>query len=109
MRKTSREVLDFLRCCDTKDEIVSTGRLTALQIANARAAGTMYVEPGGGRGWVVRPSGPAPYWVGQQETLEALRQIEREIGNPSDVLLLRIRSIARAALRDTAPGGEVKP
>jgi hypothetical protein len=43
-----------------------------------------------------------------QETLEALRQIEREIGNPSDVLLLRIRSIARAALRDTAPR-EVKP
>lgn len=100
------ETLDFLKRCDTKDEIVSTGRLTTIQIANARTASTMYVEPGGGRGWVVRPSGPAPTWVGQQECIEALRQIDRETRSASDVTVLRLGSIARAALRDTAPREE---
>jgi hypothetical protein len=73
------EALTFLKRCDTKDEIVSTGRLPELQIANARAAGLMYVEPGGGRGWTVRPSGPAPQWAGQQEMQEKLAAAEAKL------------------------------
>jgi hypothetical protein len=74
-RAEVERLLNFIRRCDTKDEIVSTGRLSELQIANARTAGKMYVEPGGGRGWVVRSSGPYPLWVGQQEARESITEL----------------------------------
>jgi hypothetical protein len=49
--------LNFLRSAAyAGKEIVSTCRLSELNIANHRACGSMYVEPGGGLGWVVRNS-----------------------------------------------------
>jgi hypothetical protein len=58
LKKQLDEVLTFLRSSTYggPKEIVSTGILTSLEISNARAAGTLYVEPtsGLGLGWVVR-------------------------------------------------------
>ncbi len=48
--------LAFLRrAADGQHRIVSSGDLTTLQIAEARATGRFYVEPGGGLGWALLP------------------------------------------------------
>jgi hypothetical protein len=48
--------LEFLyRAADGKHRIVSTGDLHEMQIAEARTEGRMFVEPGGGLGWVLLP------------------------------------------------------
>lgn len=48
--------LDFLRrAADGRHRIVSSGDLTALQIAEAQAERRFYVEPGGGLGWALLP------------------------------------------------------
>jgi hypothetical protein len=52
----SNEALEFLRrAADGKHRIVSTGDLHEMQIAEARADYRMFVEPGGGLGWVLLP------------------------------------------------------
>ncbi len=56
--EVSNEALEFLRrATDGRHRIVSTGDLHEMQIAEARADGRMYVEPGGGLGWVLLPWG----------------------------------------------------
>lgn len=61
------EALTFLKqCAFWGREIVSTTVLTESQVANFREAGLMYVEPGGGLGWVVRKASP-PQWQADQE------------------------------------------
>lgn len=48
--------LEFLRrAADGKHRIVSSGDLHEMQIAEARADGRFYVEPGGGLGWALLP------------------------------------------------------
>lgn len=48
--------LEFLRrAADGKHRIVSSGDLHQMQIAEARAEGRFYVEPGGGLGWALLP------------------------------------------------------
>ena len=48
--------LAFLkRASDGKHRIVATGDLSPGQIDEARATGRLYVEPGGGLGWVLLP------------------------------------------------------
>jgi len=75
------DVLGFLRKSSIgRKEIVSTARLSALAIANHRAAGLMYVEPGGGLGWVVRESAP-PWWQRDQDAaLAAERATPQSLG-----------------------------
>jgi len=74
-----RRVLDFLvRAAYQDKEIVSTCRLSVLSIENYRRAGLMYVEPGGGLGWVVRTFTP---WM-----REAPSQDGRGGSYPAEVL-----------------------
>jgi len=48
--------IEFLkRAADGKHRIVCTGDLNDFQIAEARVENRMYVEPGGGLGWVLLP------------------------------------------------------
>lgn len=52
--------LDFMKKFVDTHSIVSTGRLTELQIAEARMTGRLYVEPDGGLGWAAMPIGVSP-------------------------------------------------
>lgn len=49
------DTLAFLKKFVDGHRIVSTGDLTIFQIDSARAEDRLYVEPGGGLGWVALP------------------------------------------------------
>ena len=49
------DALTFLKKFANGYRIVSTGDLTIFQISNAKVEGRMFVEPGGGLGWVALP------------------------------------------------------
>jgi hypothetical protein len=50
------DALAFLKMAsDGKGRIVSSGDLTVIEIAQARACGRFFVEPGGGLGWALIP------------------------------------------------------
>lgn len=74
--KNEGEMLSFLRRSTTgKFRIVSSGDLTALQIAEAQAEGRFYVEPGGGLGWALVPWDIA---TGRDAIREAFREQSKE-------------------------------
>jgi hypothetical protein len=86
------QVLTFLRkAAYIHLEIVSTSKLSALNIENYRKAGLMYVEPGGGCGWVVRKS--APPWAQADQDREIAEITKR--AEQAEARLARVEKALR--------------